>query len=704
MNLWDLLVNAVSENTWLAYLFDTTLAISLLILLLCAVRPLMKHMPRIVMYLLWMIVAVRLLCPVSIQGIYAFLPERVETEVASTGQKMSASYLAERAARGRLGGEGNEYRLSENTADKLGSEKTLRTELTETEVSDVSRTEAVETLPLSLILTVIWGMGMAVAVFILIFSSVRTRILLSGATEVEKRVYTHPLVDNSFVAGIIRPRIYLSEKITGQDMEYVMAHERVHIKRRDYLIKPLYYLLCSVYWFNPLMWLSFYLMTKDMEVSCDEAVIRNMSPENRKQYSYLLLSLSASRRGNLGQYTAFSIGTIRDRICSVMRYKKPTVAMGFVMVLVLALAGCGAVSSPEAESATETFKNPDSGIYVEQMQKVSDLTENGINYAYTGSRQNYKGQMIQFVADRFEIPYLYVVNGDKGEIMAAPWKENLSEAKKKYKYLQLSDAQIGEDGYLYVTMIQGSSSEEVYRENPEEWYYAGTRMFKIDRESGVVEEIGIPQESMKEVYENRGITIQKGSRAEKEYAGGKAMVPVMCRVCPDGQILVTDRMYVNCLYDPVQKKRTTELSVDLSKADQIQVGDGFFVYLERDEQTKIQSIHVVSLATGKEEYSVELEVEMMVDKEGGFTRNCGVGVSENTILMADATGIYEMDYGEKTFRKVVDTERDNVYYLEQVGKKEYLDILNVLKGESDDYYAGMLDDGARMYCSYTRKK
>lgn len=743
------LLYAISQSPLLAWLFDMSLAVSALILFLLVLRPFMKRLPRAGMYALWFLVAVRLLCPVTVQGIYHFMPEQTASKMAAAGQKMSVSYLERKARRDRLGGEKNQYRiygdaLFPDTGAEIGETEAVGVEK-DTETGAVTHAGTVmetgaagkadagtgagtgtgtdgkesalrsvqgpnRAFSLTFLLTAVWLAGVSVALLFLLFSSIRIRRRLSGAELVEKGVYAHPLVDGSFVAGIFRPRIYLSGTLAGQDRDYVLAHERIHIRRRDYLLKPLYYLLCAIYWFHPLMWLAWHLMSKDMEVSCDEAVVRNMEREEKQQYSYLLLSLSASGgSGMSGSHAAFSAGTVRDRIQTIMKCKRPTVAMTFVTALVLALAGCGAVSSPQPGKDGFVSEEVNHGVYVEQMKKVRQQILEGTRFGeeeeddiITGLCQDYQGEMLEFLQDRNGVPL--ICGFEDAKEYPSPWKKNFKKIKKKYDPMYLTGAEIGADGYLYVTAVQSSMPLEEYRKNQEKvdkeggLYYTRTRLFKIDRESGGIGEIDVPQTTVKEYYEKMGIKVNKGSKYEKSIAGGKAVMPVSCLVCPDGQILVADSRIVNCLYDPVLEKQTLQLQSDLTMADSAFVGDGFFVYLERNYETKQQIVHVVSLTTGEEEYSVELDTKMVVDAEGGFCRNCAIGVAENTILMADHTGIYEMEYGTEEFRKVVDAEKDNVYYLRQADGMGKIEMIAVYKGE-DDYYVSMGDD-EDMLCHY----
>ena len=129
--------------------------------------------------------------------------------------------------------------------------------------------------------------------------------------------------------GLLPPKIYVSENLSAEDRRYVLCHEQVHIARKDYLVKPLAFTIFSLLWFNPLIWAAYYFMMKDMEISCDEAVIRKLGCQEREYYSHLLLSLASGRRMVVSQNPGFSAGTVKERILSAVSYTHltlPTIA------------------------------------------------------------------------------------------------------------------------------------------------------------------------------------------------------------------------------------------------------------------------------------------------------------------------------------------------------------------------------------------
>lgn len=153
-------------------------------------------------------------------------------------------------------------------------------------------------------------------------------------------------ISTPFILGIIRPRIYLPYSLTGEDKVYVIAHETMHLKRRDHWWKPLGYLLLSVYWFNPLLWVAYILLCRDIELACDEKVIREMDVQERKAYSNSLINCSASCRLIAACPLAFGEVGVKERIRSVLNYRKPAFWIVMVSVILCFVLGVCFLSDP----------------------------------------------------------------------------------------------------------------------------------------------------------------------------------------------------------------------------------------------------------------------------------------------------------------------------------------------------------------------
>ncbi len=183
-----------------------------------------------------------------------------------------------------------------------------------------------DSLPAWLVIaTWIWLCGIAVMLLYSIFRILCLRRKLVGAVRLRGNIYQSDYIQSPFVSGVFVPKIYLPSALCGKEQEYILLHEQTHVRRGDYVFRLLAFAALMLHWFNPLVWLAFYLSGKDMEMACDEAVMKKMKEDIRAEYSVSLLELATGRHFVLGTYLAFGEGDVKGRIKNVMRYKKPTV-------------------------------------------------------------------------------------------------------------------------------------------------------------------------------------------------------------------------------------------------------------------------------------------------------------------------------------------------------------------------------------------
>lgn len=189
---------------------------------------------------------------------------------------------------------------------------------------------------------IVWTLVAAVLLGYGIGSYLKMRMELADATETEPGVWVSERLKTPFVLGFFKPAIYLPAGLTEAEKAYVLEHERTHIRRGDHLVKAGAFLILCVHWFNPVLWVSYFLMCKDMEMSCDEKVIKKLSAdhtvETKKDYASTLLALASNHQFSLGGPLAFGEGNIKKRITNVLQYKKRTVVVSAVLaVMVLAV-------------------------------------------------------------------------------------------------------------------------------------------------------------------------------------------------------------------------------------------------------------------------------------------------------------------------------------------------------------------------------
>ena len=324
---------------------NMSLTASVMIGLVILARLALKRAPKIYSYALWSVVLFRLLCPVSLPSPVSLLGA-LDAPVAEPESRITTVvYFQPEAPFQTVGG-------TEQEAPLLATEKGSTGAISEAE------TVSYHTVSWMEVLSVIWLAGAAGLYTLGIGNYLRFRRKLRYAWKVKGNVYLLDHIDTPFAAGILRPRIYLPSDLPEDQRAYIVAHERCHIRRLDLVTRGLSFSALCLHWFNPLVWLAFVLSGRDMEMSCDEAVIRQLGPDIRRAYSQSLLNLAAGGRMFHGAPLAFGEGDTGSRIRNLARWRKPTIGVSIVcLVLSLAiLVACGLnpeFSTADTASSTE---------------------------------------------------------------------------------------------------------------------------------------------------------------------------------------------------------------------------------------------------------------------------------------------------------------------------------------------------------------
>ena len=243
----------------------------------------------------------------------------------------------------------------------------------------VTQPDAAPVSPLSgpvAVLTLTWLTGMALLLLYSVVSLLRLRRRLVGAVRLEDNIYLADYIPSPFVMGLFRPKIYLPSTLTETERGYILRHEQYHLRRRDHVVKLLSFLALCVHWFNPLVWAAFILAGKDMEMSCDEAVVRELGEDIRADYSASLLSLATGRRIVAGMPLAFGEGDTGGRIRNLLNWKRPqpwiiavcaVVCVGLIALCAANPKGSGTPTEDPPADRTETGQWPSVEAYVQQV-------------------------------------------------------------------------------------------------------------------------------------------------------------------------------------------------------------------------------------------------------------------------------------------------------------------------------------------------
>ena len=278
---------------------NMSISASWLVLVVLILRFVLKKAPKWVNILLWGIVAIRLICPFSFESALSLIP--------------SAETFPEKVISGpsfdvQTGITPVDNRINDYLGDRYFEGVTV---------------PANNGNNIMTILTIVWTIGILLLVAYTVISYWRLRRKVDTAVRYKDNIFQSENVKSPFVLGIIKPRIYLPFNMNGQDLEHVVAHEQAHIHRKDHWWKPFGFLLLTIHWFNPLVWLAYVLLCRDIELACDERVIKELGNEQRADYTQALVACSVNRRMIAACPLAFGEVGVKDRVKSVMNYKKP---------------------------------------------------------------------------------------------------------------------------------------------------------------------------------------------------------------------------------------------------------------------------------------------------------------------------------------------------------------------------------------------
>ncbi|MBR2320161.1 MAG: hypothetical protein IKA50_05210 [Clostridia bacterium] len=371
-------------------LLNMSLTAGVLVVAVVLLRLAFCKAPRWIHCLLWALVAVRLLCPFVIESDFSLMPSAATVPVStleSTPEPPTTQPIVS-----------DTPAPSNPVADipvidtPVVDTPVIDTPVVDTPVIDTPAVDApivnapvekpssnvtvstpapkADTNPWQMVLSVaswLWLAGMLAMAIYAAVTTLRLRRQVVEAAHLRDNLWQCDHLRSPFILGVFRPRIYLPSDLDGMAQDSVVAHEQAHLHRRDHWWKSLGFLLLTVYWFNPLMWVAYILLCRDIEAACDERVVRDMNAEARRSYSEALLACSAPRRLVSACPLAFGETSVKSRIKSVLSYKKPTIWIIVAALLVSTVAGvCLLTDRPIAEqepdeppSVTDKDDTPD---------------------------------------------------------------------------------------------------------------------------------------------------------------------------------------------------------------------------------------------------------------------------------------------------------------------------------------------------------
>ena len=363
-------------------LVNLSISASWLILAVLVLRVVLKKAPKWVMPLLWSVVALRLVCLFSIESALSLIPsaETIPSEIVT---------------------ETREPVLYEQATLDIVTNPTLPS-AAEVPVG-VSRQQAQVDFN---IYSVLWLTGMAALLVHALVSAGKLKRKLATAILLRDNIYESEFVDSPFVFGVVKPNIYLPMHMDEGTAAYVIAHECAHLARRDHWWKVLGYLVLALHWFNPLVWVAYILFCRDIELACDEKVVKGLDGAARADYSQALLSCAAPKRAVAACPLAFGEGNIKTRVKSALHYRKPAFWVAAAAVLAVVIVAVCFLTNPRSERGSLVWA---------QKLNAADVASIELYVPAEGEARQYKKLDTEEMAQAVEL-----INSSRGTYIEKP--------------------------------------------------------------------------------------------------------------------------------------------------------------------------------------------------------------------------------------------------------------------------------------------
>lgn len=343
-------------------LVNMSIVASWLVLAVVLLRLVLRRAPKVTALILWALVGVRLILPFSPESVFSLIPD---TQTIPTNIVVSTDTP------------------TINTLPTQSGAQTPSVDVTPT----TPQTPAVNAEPKINIMEIViraasgvWAVGVGVMLCYAFASYIKMKRTVRESVHVHGNIMVCDNIPSPFILGIIKPKIYIPSSTAQSDTHYVLAHEKAHLKRLDHIWKPLGFLLLSVYWFNPMLWVAYILLCRDIELACDEKVIRQLGMEVKKPYSTALVNCSVTRRAITACPLAFGEVGVKKRVKTVLKYKKPTfLIIAIALIICVAFAGCF-LTNPQTDDSTTTTTTQDTTTTTKPSDTTIQNTNTRINF------------------------------------------------------------------------------------------------------------------------------------------------------------------------------------------------------------------------------------------------------------------------------------------------------------------------------------
>lgn len=372
------------------YLLHNSIAVCVVILTVFAVRLFLRRAPKKYSYILWAIVGIYLLCPIRLSSpisIYSLINNVSDTFLEHHSLPLNAKNFADK---NKTYNEKNQKTKDSNKSKFDNVSSTNKNQKTKQNQNNTAGTENISQSLTVTTTAYIWLFGCIVLLVRNLFLIWRTKQTVLMAIRRKDNIYESEYISTPFVLGIVRPKIYIPFNLSEQEREYILKHEQYHIRRKDQIIKICAYILCVIYWFQPLIWFAYFVMIRDMEMSCDEYVLKNSKSDIRAAYSTSLLKLATKTGDFNAGLPAFGESDIRKRVKNIMKFNAKKKWVSVVAAIAVVIVGVSCLT----KAAVKTDANKSNKIIAEKKigpdnnkMTYGDKIDNNIKAADTSNNE-----------------------------------------------------------------------------------------------------------------------------------------------------------------------------------------------------------------------------------------------------------------------------------------------------------------------------
>ena len=372
------------------YLLHNSIAVCVVILTVFAVRLFLRRAPKKYSYILWSIVGIYLLCPIRLSSpisIYSLINNVSDTFLEHHSLPLNAKNFADK---NKTYNEKNQKTKDSNKSKFDNVSSTNKNQKTKQNQNNTAGTENISQSLTVTTTAYIWLCGCIVLLVRNLFLIWRTKQTVLMAIRRKDNIYESECISTPFVLGIVRPKIYIPFNLSEQEREYILKHEQYHIRRKDQIIKICAYILCVIYWFQPLIWFAYFVMVRDMEMSCDEYVLKNSKSDIRAAYSTSLLKLATKTGDFNAGLPAFGESDIRKRVKNIMKFNAKKKWVSVVAAIAVVIVGVSCLT----KAAVKTDANKPDKIIAEKKigsdnnkMTYGDKIDNNIKAADTSKNE-----------------------------------------------------------------------------------------------------------------------------------------------------------------------------------------------------------------------------------------------------------------------------------------------------------------------------